>query len=60
MREINRVGTTDATKATQMYRDYWKARQKRMNKFLTADQQKTWLEMTGEPDTFQPTFTPPR
>lgn len=61
MREINRVGATDATKGRQMYTDYWKARQERLDKYLTAEQQKAWRELTGDPYTFTPTFTaPPR
>lgn len=58
--DINRVGATDATKGAQMYRDYRTARQERMNRFLTAQQQKAWNEMVGDPYTFQPNFTPPR
>lgn len=58
--DINRTGATDATKATQLYRDYWTARQERLNKFLTSEQQKVWNEMIGDAYTFQPTFTPPR
>jgi hypothetical protein len=60
LRDINRIGATDAKKGTQMYSDYWKARQERFDKFLTAEQQKAWREMIGDPYTFQPTFTPPR
>jgi len=55
--EINRLGATDPTKATQMYKDYWTQRQERFNKYLTPQQQRTWNEMIGEPYTFQPTFT---
>jgi len=58
--DINRLAATDATKATQMYRDYWTQRQERLNKFLTPEQQKGWREMTGEPYTFRPNFAPPR
>jgi hypothetical protein len=60
MQDVNRLGTTDATKAAQMYRDYWRERQERFNKYLTAEQQKLWREMVGDPYTFQPTFVPPR
>jgi len=58
--DIYRTGATDATKGTQMYHDYWTARQERLNKFLTPDQQKAWNQLTGDPYTFQPTFTPRR
>jgi len=58
--EINTMGTTDPTRATRMYNDYWKAREERFNKYLTPEQQKTWREMIGDPYTFQPTFTRPR
>jgi hypothetical protein len=56
LQNINRLGATDAAKATQMYRDYWTQRQERLNKFLTPEQQRTWAQMTGEPYTFQPIF----
>jgi len=56
LQDVTRLGTTDATKGSQAYRDYWTARQERFNKFLTADQQKAWRELTGEPYTFQPNF----
>ena len=60
LQDINRLGATDPTKGTQMYNDYWKQRQERFNKYLTPEQQKAWLEMTGEPYTFQPGFGPSR
>ncbi|HEX4610197.1 MAG TPA: hypothetical protein VH092_18540 [Urbifossiella sp.] len=60
LQDINRVGATDATKGAQMYRDYWAARQERMNQFLTPEQQGAWAKMTGAPYTFQPAFAPPR
>jgi hypothetical protein len=60
MEEINRTGATDATKGSQMYRDYWKQHDERFNKYLTPDQQKLWQEMTGERYEFQPTFAPSR
>lgn len=53
---IYTTGAADPTKGTQMYRDYWTARQERFNKFLTPDQQRAWREMTGDPYTFQPNF----
>lgn len=59
LQEINRLGTTDATKGAEAYRNYWTARQERFDKFLTPDQQKTWRTMTGEPYTFLPNFVPP-
>lgn len=58
--DINRAGVTDASRGAAMYRDYWTARQQRMNQFLTPQQQQTWTRMTGPPYTFQPTFTPVR
>ena len=57
MQEINRLGATDREKATQMYRDYQRANQERINKFLTPEQQKTWQQMTGETYNFPPAFT---
>lgn len=60
LQDINRTGAADATKGAQMYNDYWKARQGRFDKFLTADQRKAWSEMTGDPYAFQPSFTPRR
>ena len=58
--QVNRLGATDATKGTQMFGDYMRQRQERLNKFLTPEQQKAWTQMIGDPYTFQPTFTPPR
>jgi hypothetical protein len=58
--EINRVGATDAAKGRQMFTDYWTARQERMNKYLTPDQQKAWQQLTGDPFTFRPVFNPTR
>lgn len=58
--EINRVGATDASRGAAMYRDYWTARQQRMNQFLTPQQQQAWTRMTGDPYQFQPSFTPQR
>ena len=60
LQEINGIGATDATKGTQMYRDYWKQHQERFNKYLTPGQQKIWAQKTGEPYAFQPGFTPIR
>jgi hypothetical protein len=54
---IQQTAATDPTKANQMYRDFWNARQERMGKFLTPDQQKAWGQMTGEPHTPQ-VYTP--
>ncbi len=60
LQEINRIGVTDPDKGTKLHREYWQQHQERFNKFLTLQQQKAWREMTGEPYTFQPTFTPSR
>jgi hypothetical protein len=57
---INTLGATDASKGTQQYERYMKEREERFTKFLTPEQLKTWREMTGDPYTFQPTFTPKR
>ncbi len=59
MQDVYRLGATDPARGTQAYKDYWTQRQERLNKFLTPDQQKVWLQMTGDPYTFQPTFTTP-
>ncbi len=53
MADIERVGATDPIKARQMYTEYWKTRQERLNKYLTAEQQNIWLEMIGDPYSFQ-------
>jgi len=57
MQDINRLGATDAQKATQLHGDYQRQYQERFNKFLTPEQQRTWQQMTGEPYRFQPSFT---
>lgn len=56
LREINRSGAIDATKGAQMYRDYWKEREERFNKFLTPEQRTAWAEIIGERYEFQPGF----
>lgn len=60
LQNINRIGATDPTKGTQMYRDYRKTYQERFNTFLTPEQLKSWQHLTGEPYNFQPTFVQPR
>jgi Spy/CpxP family protein refolding chaperone len=60
MQEINRVGAADAAKGARQFDEYWKQRQERIDKFLTAEQQKAWRELIGDPYTFRPTFAPPR
>jgi hypothetical protein len=57
LQSIDRTALTDPTKATQMYNDYWKQRQERLNTYLTPAQQRAWLQLTGEPFTFQPSFS---
>jgi hypothetical protein len=59
LQAINRAAAADAEKGARMYRDYWAARQNRLNSLLTADQLKAWNAMVGEPYTFQPTIPPP-
>ena len=58
--EIQRMGATDPTKATQSFNEYWKQREERFGKYFTPEQQKAWSSMTGEAYKFQPTFTRPR
>ena len=58
--EIQRMGTTDPTKATQSFNEYWKQREERFGKYFTPEQQKAWSGMIGDPYKFQPTFTRPR
>jgi hypothetical protein len=60
LQEISRVGATDPAKGRHLYRDYWKQRQERFNKFLTPEQQRIWSELIGEPFAFQPTFAQTR
>ncbi|WP_020473417.1 hypothetical protein [Zavarzinella formosa] len=59
LQDVYRLGATDPLRGTQAYRDYWTQRQERLKQFLTPDQQKQWLQMTGTPYAFQPEFTPP-
>ncbi len=61
MQDINRVAATDPTRAAHdVPRLLDAASATCFDKFLTADQQKEWRQLTGEPYTFQPTFTPSR
>lgn len=60
LQDIDRVGATDPTRASRMYRDYSKQVAERMNTLLTPTQQRTWAQLTGEPYSFQPTFVPQR
>ncbi len=60
LQQINRLASTDPTKAASMYNDYRKQHEERFNKYLTPEQQKSWREMTGDPYTFEPSFTPSR
>ncbi len=56
---IDRAATSDREKASQLYTDYWKARGDRFNKFLTADQQKAWAQLTGDPFAFPSPYSAP-
>jgi len=56
LRDINALAATDRTRATRLYADYQKTFQDRFNRFLTADQQRTWATLTGDPFAFQPAF----
>jgi hypothetical protein len=63
--DISRQAQTDPTRARQAYADYAKAYQDRLNKSLTAEQQRLWSQMTGDPFPFAPPFgtagtTPPK
>ena len=49
MADINRQAATDPDKAMQAYREYQHLYQQRFQQFLTADQQKAWRDLTGEP-----------
>ncbi len=57
---LNRLGVDDREKAAQAYRTYQEQHQQRFTQFLTPEQMRTWREMTGEPYSFPPTFTPGR
>jgi len=57
MAEINRQAATDRDRGMQLYRDYQTQYQDRFNRFLTPEQQRTWGTMTGQPFSFQPSFT---
>jgi len=58
LQNIRKTWTSDPTKGAQQYNTYWQERQQRFNTLLTPAQQQTWRELTGEPYTFQPNFTP--
>lgn len=58
LNEIAKLNATDPARAKQMYSDYAKARQERLDRFLTLDQQKAWSQITGEPYAFQGPYVP--
>ena len=60
MHNIQVLGATNSTKASQLYNAYWQERQRRFDTFLTPAQQKMWREMAGDPYKFQPTFVQPQ
>jgi hypothetical protein len=60
IREINRVGASDPERADKLHRDYQKAYQAKIDKFLTPEQLRTWRNVTGEHFEFPRTPTPSR
>lgn len=58
MAEIQKLAATDQARAMESYRDYQKSFQNRFNAFLSAEQQKAWQDLTGQPYSFQPGFAP--
>ncbi len=60
MQDINKRGTADRDEGGRLYQSYQQDYQKRLNKILTPEQQKSWQEMTGESYRFQPAFITPR
>lgn len=57
--EIVTRAQTDRVLAREWYREYAKEYQDRLNKILSADQQRQWSTMTGEPFPFPPPFGTP-
>lgn len=54
--EIVTRAQTDRVLAREWYREYAKEYQDRLRKVLTAEQQRQWSELTGEPFPFPPPF----
>jgi hypothetical protein len=59
LNEVKKAAAADAAKARQQYQDYWKQRQERFDRLLTAEQMKAWREMTGDPFSFTGAIPPP-
>jgi hypothetical protein len=58
MQAIMRQAELDRARGLQLYSDYVRAYQERLNQFLTAEQMRSWREMTGDPFQFPPPFPP--
>jgi len=56
MRDMMRQAALDRARAVQMFNDFNRASQDRMNQLLTAEQMRQWAQMTGEPFAFPPPF----
>jgi hypothetical protein len=60
---IREQAAIDQARALQMFSAYNQASQERFNRLLTADQQRAWAQMTGEPFPFPapfPVMPPPK
>jgi len=57
MGDLNRDYGTDREGVTKRFGEMRQREQERMGKIFTAQQQKTWSQMTGAPYSFSPTST---
>jgi hypothetical protein len=63
---ILRQAQTDRTRAREAHTEFLRQRQERLNRILSAEQRRSWTEMTGEQFPFPPAFpsttgdTPPK
>jgi hypothetical protein len=56
MRDIMRQAQLDRARGVQMFNDFSRAQQQRLDQLLTAEQMRQWAQLTGEPFQFPPPF----
>ena len=55
-RDIMRQAQLDRARGVQLFNDFSRAQQQRLNQLLTAEQMRAFAQMTGEPFQFPPPF----